>query len=157
MNKRIRVNGVLYEAVDLRLKPPRYNTIRGTQEFFYDKSIGTIQATVGKSNKKDRVVTFSALIDRLSADFTSVRISFPDEDVEHPLFRGIQLSLDGTDYILNDPYSKLSDHDLQLIFDNIVSDIFYKLDLSDWESFVHSVKVSARRAALCYDLEKEIF
>ena len=160
MNKRILVNGVLYEAVDLRLKPPRYMYIdNGETELFYDESVGCIKTTRSHSNGYDsRSVHFSRVVyGDLVANFVSVRIELPDKvDNDNP-FRGIEVSLDGKDYIINNLDYELTDHDLQLTFDNIVSDIYHKMELSSEDVFVDTVKISARRAISHYGLVKWVW
>ena len=157
MNKRIRINNTLYEAVDLRLKPPKYRDIRNGEELFYDEAVGAIRTLRNRESGYDsRSIHFSRVIsDNLVANFVNIWIELPDHPDKNNLFRGIEVSLDGKDYDLNDTNYDISDHDLQVIFDNIIRDIYYKMELSDENVFVDTVKVSARRAVSKYGLVKQ--
>lgn len=157
MNNRMRIDNVLYETVDLRTNPPKFKSIRnGENELFYDKSVGAIKSV--RSNKDgydSRSIHFSRVVsDDLTANFVNVWIELPDEiDSENP-FRGIEVTVDGKDYIINDLEYDVTDHDLRLIFDNILRDIYHRMELSSEKLFVDTVKVSARRSISKYGLTK---
>ena len=155
MKNRIRVNGTLYEAVDLRTKSPKFGTIPdGEDILFEDDQVGIIYT--------DRYSVYSGTIIKVwfasgpryrRKNFAEVLIDLNDKDNKYSLNvyagkRNVRNYLGGYEVVSDD------EDDIKDTFDDVLKDIYRGMELSDSYSFVDTVVKSARKAIRKYGLTK---
>ena len=162
MKDRIRVNGTLYEAVDLRTKSPKFRTIpNGEDILFEDDQVGIIYTDRNQITSDDLVikVIFAAGRRYRLRPFAQIILQVSEEDHrgydidDYSLLvyagkRNIRNYLGGYKAAFD------NEDDLKDTFDDVLKDIYRGMELSDEDSFVDTVIKSARKAIRKYGLSK---